>query len=354
MFFGTGDQDQDLPFDPFSVVFYLLTRYEEYLPFSPDPHGRFRPSDSLAGRENFLDIPLADEIKSMVREMVTANYPETSWNKLPFLFSPTFDIDIAFAHLGKGMTRTIAAWAKLMLQGRFSEMKERWAVIQEKLPDPFENFDVHLGLAEKYGLELKYFVLMGDFGKHDRNTSFKDPRFRKLIRKLSDRAEVGLHPSYRAHLDPVRTRRELERLSEITGMPVTSSRFHFLRLKFPDSFRLLIDIGITDDYSLGYSSVNGFRAGTAGSFFFYDLLKEERTTLRLHPFIFMDTAMADHLKMTPADASDEIRRLLATAGGHGGTAIGIWHNYALSEKGHYQGSRQVLRDTFSAYSNPHQ
>ena len=33
-------EEGDLPFDPFSMAFYLVSRYEEYLPFKADKHGR--------------------------------------------------------------------------------------------------------------------------------------------------------------------------------------------------------------------------------------------------------------------------------------------------------------------------
>ncbi|MFY7816329.1 MAG: DUF7033 domain-containing protein, partial [Chryseobacterium taeanense] len=53
-FSGSGD----IPFDIFSASFYLVSRYEEYLTFTPDQYGRFPHTASIAFREGFLDIPL--------------------------------------------------------------------------------------------------------------------------------------------------------------------------------------------------------------------------------------------------------------------------------------------------------
>ncbi|MEJ7826629.1 MAG: hypothetical protein WKF91_00480, partial [Segetibacter sp.] len=39
---------KDLPFDIFAASFYLLSRYEEYLPYSLDMYGRYAHENSLA------------------------------------------------------------------------------------------------------------------------------------------------------------------------------------------------------------------------------------------------------------------------------------------------------------------
>jgi len=298
---------------------------------------------------NFLHVPqvniLADEIKRSLED----KYPGYRFPQKSFRFVPTIDIDIAFAHLGKGWGRAAAAWAKLFLKVDFSQIVERMKVITGQIPDPYDNFDVHLELSKTFGHQLIYFVLLGDFGQYDRNTSFKSVRFRQLLGKLGEASETGLHPSYRSHLDPARFDMEKRRLVDLVKKPVLKNRFHFLRLKFPESYRLLISQGITDDYSLGYSTTNGFRASTATPFFFYDLEKEEQTKLRLHPFIFMDSAMIDHMKLSPRDSISEIKSLVSSVQKYGGEAIGIWHNYSLSEKGQYKGYMDVLREILEEY-----
>ncbi len=51
-FFPTGDRSI-IPFDIFAASFYLLSRYEEYLPHVKDIHGRFSPKDSIAYQNDF-------------------------------------------------------------------------------------------------------------------------------------------------------------------------------------------------------------------------------------------------------------------------------------------------------------
>src|SRR5258705_251131 len=55
VFFKT---EGDLSFDIFSASFYLLSRYEEYLPHKKDMYGRYAFENSLAYQEAFLHLPL--------------------------------------------------------------------------------------------------------------------------------------------------------------------------------------------------------------------------------------------------------------------------------------------------------
>ena len=48
----------DFPFDIFAASFYLMSRYEEYLPHKKDIYGRYAYENSLAFREDFLQLPL--------------------------------------------------------------------------------------------------------------------------------------------------------------------------------------------------------------------------------------------------------------------------------------------------------
>jgi hypothetical protein len=214
----------------------------------------------------------------------------------------------------------------------FGQIKERISTLSGQIADPYDNFRLLSDLSAIYGHPLIYFALLGDFSRYDKNNTHRSRKFRELLAGLNQSAELGLHPSYKSFLHPQLFKKEKKRLEKIIKKPVTKSRFHFLRMKFPESLRMLLSENIKDDYSLGYSSMNGFRASTCTPFYFYDLEKEECTGLRMHPFIFMDSAMIDHLKITPEAAIVAINDLIKQVANYGGEAIGIWHNYSLSEK----------------------
>src|SRR5678815_3366965 len=62
----------DLGFDLFAAVFFLITRYEEYLPYKKDIYGRYAHENSVAFKENFLDLPLVnlwlEDFKNLLKE----------------------------------------------------------------------------------------------------------------------------------------------------------------------------------------------------------------------------------------------------------------------------------------------
>ena len=59
VFFYSGESG-NLPFDIFSAAFYLLSRYEEYLPHVKDNFGRFTKNDSISFKHDFLNQPVVD------------------------------------------------------------------------------------------------------------------------------------------------------------------------------------------------------------------------------------------------------------------------------------------------------
>ena len=125
-------------------------------------------------------------------------------------------------------------------------------------------------------------------------------------------------------------------------MQITKSRQHFLRLKFPDTYRQLLNAGILEDYTMGYASNPGFRAGICTPYFFYDLKKETTTNLVILPFQIMDVTLKDYMKLSPAEALKEIEMLMMEVKQVNGTFVSIWHNETITNSGVWEGYREVF------------
>ena len=69
----------ELPFDPLAAIFYMASRYEEYLPHYSDLHGRFVAKDSLAFKEGFIETPVIDQWALIVRDLITKHYPDANF-----------------------------------------------------------------------------------------------------------------------------------------------------------------------------------------------------------------------------------------------------------------------------------
>ena len=328
-------------FDLFSASFYLLTRYEEYLPFIKDKYGRFDAEESLAFEKGFLDKPLVNIWAIDLANKLQIAFPSLEILKSEYRFITTIDVDAAFAYRHKGMLRTMGAYAKDLLALDFQEMRNRTTAILKKQDDPFDTFDYQFAVHRKYNLNQIYFILFADYGTNDKNTPTHSRIFRELVRWIADHADVGIHPSFTSNSVSGKLKNEIINLSKTLHREVVKSRQHFLILHLPSTYRNLINQGITDDYSMGYASQIGFRASICSSFLFYDLEMENTTTLRIHPFAAMEGTLRDYNQLNTEESIARYKKIIAEVKQVGGTYISIWHNESLSDKKRWKGWREV-------------
>ena len=210
--------------------------------------------------------------------------------------------------------------------------------------DPYDTYDFLNSVFKGNEKNVYFFFLLGDYSRFDKNVSYKNRHFRKLIQKIKEKYAVGIHPSFLSDKkkESKNLKFEIQRLKEITGSKVKKSRQHFLQLSFPETYRRLIKAGIDEDFTMGYPSQTGFRAGICTPFYFYDLEKETTTNLKIVPFQVMDVTLRDYMKLTPEQATNEIERLMTEVKNVGGTFVSIWHNETVSNLGSWKGFREVF------------
>ena len=109
IFFETYGKDLSLPFDIFAASFYLVSRYEEYLPHLKDIHQRFDYKNSTAYQHNFLHIPLVNKWAELLKNKIEEQYPDFAIPIRRFHFVNTIDVDAAYSFKGKGVFRSIGA-----------------------------------------------------------------------------------------------------------------------------------------------------------------------------------------------------------------------------------------------------
>lgn len=336
-FFLHKDDRSILPFDFPSMGFWLLSRYEEYQFFQPDRHGRFTAQQSFAYQHGFLELPLIDLWAIRLKEKLFKFYQTTEFPpSKTYTFQPSFDIDYAWAYRNRPFWRKLAAGLKDILKLDFVRFSDRLAVLLGKKKDPYYNFSTIEELHRDRQKPI-FFWLIGNYGEFDKNTHYNNAEFRQLIFRTSAEHEAGIHPSYASNYSKGTADIELKRLESICRKKITKSRQHFLKIKFPETYQKLLEMGISDDYSLGYAEFPGFRASISGSFFWYDLSSEKETTLRIHPFMIMDVTLNLYCKLQPDEAIEVSKKIIDNCKSVGGTLITVWHNNSLSEKDNWKG-----------------
>ena len=322
-------------FDIFAATFYLLTRYEEYLPHTKDMYGRYDHENSLAFKEGFLQLPL---INIWVNDFATAIKKKFSIFNFQFSifnFIPTYDIDIAWSYKHKGIGRNIGSFLQ-------SPTTERIKVLFGLQKDPFDAYQWLDDLHQQYKLTPVYFFLLAQKnGLYDKNILPNKTAFKALIKYHSDKYKTGIHPSWQSGDNFLLLKKEKKILESLGHLPVDKSRQHYIRFHLPSGYRRLLEAGITNDYSMGYGSSNGFRASIASSFYWYDLEHEKQTSLRIHPFCFMEANSFYEQKFSAQQAYQELVHYYTVCKKVNGTLITIWHNNFLGTAKEFEGWKEV-------------
>lgn len=342
--FFLSNNGEAYPFDLFAASFYLISRYEEYLPHLKDKHNRYKPEESIAFRNNFLEKPVVNIwIKHFVEELKN-KYPELIIESPKFKFISTIDIDNAYLYKGKGFVRSLAFLFKAFVKFDFDKIKMAFSVTSKKRKDPFDTYSLQYNLQKKYNLDMRYFILLGDYGLNDKNISHTNSSLQTLVKRLADLSPVGIHPSYGSSKDEKQLAVEIKRLEDIQKREVFFSRQHFLKLSLPKTYKNLVAAGITDDYTMGYSSKLGFRAGIANPFTFYNLDTEQVMPIKVHPFAIVDDILKFNMDVNPEDVTESIANIIASVKEVDGTLVSIWHNDTFSNEGVWYGWRNVYED----------
>ena len=340
--FFPSSGDSFLPFDPFACSFYLLTRYEEYLSESTDEHERFTDSENILVRLNLHQKPIVDQMAYWIADQILAEFPELKIKKRQFQFLTTIDVDNAWAYKNKSWLVSGGAILKAVLHANAQELKQRLVVFLGLRKDPYDTYKYILDTYKGLLSHLLFFFLMGDRNQFDKSISFKNKPFRQLIGELSSVCEIGIHPSYASNLKPWMFEEEKKRLFDILQKPVTKSRQHYLKLKFPQTYHNLLNLQIEEDYTMGFASLAGFRAGTCTAFPFFDLSKNQCTELIIHPFQVMDVTLKNYLKLNPDEAWKLIETMMQEVKKVNGTFVSLWHNESLRNSGQWLGWREVF------------
>lgn len=339
--FFPSSSDSDIPFDIFAASFYLVSRYEEYLDFQPDKFERFPASSSLAFKNGFLGIPVIDKWTKEMARALLKKFQSLAFKRNEYKALLTSDADQPFAYLGKGLVRSLGGLFRDITKNE-GHVGERYNTMAKGEKDPYQVFDYIIENIEKHKADVRFFFPVGDHSQYDKNPSWKNDEYIKLIHSITEKFTIGLHPSFYAAGDYSMINKESVRLHSMSGKAVIISRFHYIRLFMPQSYRDICKAGISEDYSMGYPDEPGFRAGIARPFYFYDVLEDKQTTLKIVPFQVMDATLYDYKNIDPAAAKELILKLINETKKVGGLFVSIWHNTSLLDNEEWIGWRDVF------------
>ncbi|MDC3387966.1 polysaccharide deacetylase family protein [Flavobacteriaceae bacterium] len=337
-FFPCGSKSS-MPYDIFAASFYLLSRYEEYLPYVADDFGRFPPEESIAYQYHFLKEPVIDVWAYSFKAILQERFTDYEFVIKKFELKPIIDVPVVYKYSHKGLIRTIGGTFKDLINFNFLELYNRYLVLSKLRKDPYDTFKWLINNHKKRNLKPIFFFLLADYSKYDKSISYQNKHLVALIKSVSDYFDVGLKGSYLALDDKEVLKEEKSRFEAIFNISLTHTKNSFSKLKLPLVYRNLIDLEITSDYSMGYVSESGFRAGTCTPFYFYDLDFEMQTPLKINSFCVLD-----YVYNKKNANIDEIKQLIDSVKKVNGTFNLVLHNYTFSEDEYWQGWKRIYVD----------
>ncbi|WP_339628423.1 polysaccharide deacetylase family protein [uncultured Maribacter sp.] len=328
-FFPTGERS-NLPYDVFAASFFLISRYEEYLPHVKDVHSRFSPKDSIAYQNGFLQKPVVDIWAFKLLEALKERFDDFEYKIKGYDFVSVLDVATSHCYANRGIVRGLVGLIMDFGTLKFKRVADRISVGLNRMKDPFDNYEELIALHKKYKVKCNFFFQFADYSKYDKNVSTNSMKFKSLIKYVADYAPVSLAASYSSFTDLELLKKEKANLEEVINRPVNSSKMRYNRVDVPETYRNLIAAEFTDDYTMGYTYELGFRAGTCTAFQFYDIPLEVKQPIKVHPFAIHDYALA---KIKKDEAIlQQVKKIKHEVNKVNGTMIIMFSNELLGNK----------------------
>ncbi len=332
-------------------AFCFLSRYEELcLPELRDEHGRFNAQWSLLTKNGFLARPLVDEYTAFIRNLLqeTGRQMPIKQGKLSKLWL-THDVDIPFYCQG------LRSFTREALKGAGIKTALRLAMKKAE-SDPYYTFryffdtDSRAASLCSFPVEGIYFFKAGGNSLHDKPVyNLASNRIRHLLYVVQNEGfQIGLHGSYSSGKTG-QVSKEKKRLEKAIKKNIYSFRQHFLRACEPFGFNNLENSGITDDFTMGYADMAGFRLGTCRPVRWIDPSSGRLTSLQLHPLAIMDNTLfqTSYMGLSFDKAKDYCLYLVEQARLHGGELCLLWHNNNISVQAYPENPKLWIRDLYA-------
>ena len=338
--FPSREQD-GMGYDIFSAAFWLLSRMEEYLPFQPDEHGRFEAQESIAHAYNFLSVPIIQYWMQELLSKIKQRNNTFPLHKPAYDTLTTIDVDQPYAFLNRGRFQQLKTAVNSLAHRKSHLLKSQFNTVLLKKNDPYDTYKYLFDLVAQTKEKILFFFLIGGNSKYDKGVPAPEV-LRTLITGIASAHETGLHPSYNTMKSKPLLQQEIRAFKSLSGSGLKNARQHYIRLSIPETYRNYVDNDITNDYSMGYNTQPGFRAGTALPFRWFDLTRNTATPLKVHSFCYMDVTLFEMLKLSSEEACEMIRTLFMEVKKCGGTFSSIWHNNTVSGFGEWSSWKKVF------------
>jgi len=328
--------------DLIASTYFLISRYEEMVRADKrDVHGRFPGKESLPYRAGLIDSPLVDEYGKLLRIQLRETGCEVP--KLPKQIRKiylTHDVDqLSHYRNFRGFLGGLLRGIKRPKEGN-KAIKSYFGGLRN---DPWFTspwlFKFDNSVRQIVGNDrcepIVFIKVGGGARKEDKPfITHHIQDFQSLVMLCKKKnITFGLHSSYEAGMKPDLITDEKKHLEKLSKKTITYNRHHYLDSREPEDMQALIDAGITDDFTMGYADVAGFRLGTCRAVKWINPKTRKLTSLTLHPLTIMDGSLSDkrYMYMNAHEAYEYCIRLINMVESWNGELVLLWHNTSVED-----------------------
>ena len=345
-FFQVSDKSA-LPFDIFSASFYLLSRYEEYLPHVKDALGRYPAKESLGVKHGFLTQPVIDIWATKLRAVLSKTFPELAFSKKDSAIHTLIEARQPFAYAQKGPLRSLLGYMSDIASFKLKSIMRRTQVLLGVRRDPYDTFKWIVNATQNSKSPATLFFLLGENPEFEESLNTQRIRFTNLIKYLADYMRVGLLFSAESAVKYELLQNEKKRMEDIVHRDLEQAMNARFLVNLPDIYRNFVELEVKNDYTMVYEDTPGFRAGTCTPFLFYDLDFEIKTPLTIHPIALTTGAFKDQ---TPEEIHAAFNHAFRQVESVGGTFSMVFSNQDFS----FADGNKIWRDLFSDTLHAHE
>jgi peptidoglycan/xylan/chitin deacetylase (PgdA/CDA1 family) len=321
--------------DIFATIFFMLTRWEEYVILERDEHNRFPHEASLAHQYNFLHRPIVNEcVEFLWNILKEAGYHQKRIERESSILL-THDIDEVQRYpspikLLKGMAGDVIYRKSPLLP--LKTLYRYINIKREREKDPYDTFEEIMDISDEFNLKSHFFFMSGGTTtKYDNRYDIKEPSVRKTIENIKKRGHIiGIHPSYNAYNNEQQFKLEKEILEEVNQTNIVCGREHYLRFEIPTTWQLWENNGLKWCSNLAYPKKSGFRTGSCYPFHPFNILSRRTLTITEHPLIMMEATFIEEGK-SPEKVREMIDYYLHSVEKYKGEFVLLWHNASFNQ-----------------------
>lgn len=300
-------------------TFFFISRAEEVINKQRDEHGRFAAAYSVLGEHNRLMVPILDEYARLVMKAVGLPLPPSGFAHIYL----THDID-TIAHYRHLRGALGGLW-----RGEWRQVLRAWRDMED---DPAYTFPWLVEQDKRVPLAEKIYFVKHSFGKGYDYPQYNhhSPDAHRLRKFLEwNKLTIGWHSSYYGVGSIEQRSKRRDELSV--------HRSHYLNCSIAN-MRKLVELGVTDDYTMGFADQAGFRLQTSRAVLWIDPERMQLTELVLHPLIIMDVTLSskNYMALDQVEATYVCQQLIDKVRMHNGDLCLLWHNTSINQTDYHK------------------